>query len=101
VVHAAGSGTLQVQARVHYLFITVPLYLALHLSSPDHRSFEVTVSEARVGTIPLPASVVGGIVDQVRRQLVERLHVSQAPSYQQATVNVELGRLSVGATLEP
>jgi uncharacterized protein YpmS len=101
VVHAAGAGTLQVQARVHFLFVTLPLYIALHLASPDQKSIDVSVTEARLGTIPLPAGLVGGIVDQVRRQLLDRLNIAQAPTYDHASVTVEAGRVTFKATFEP
>jgi hypothetical protein len=100
-VHAAGQGTIQVQGRVHTLLGTVPIYVALRLASNDQKSFSVSVTEARVGVIPLPAAVVGGIVDQVRQQVIDRLNVTQAPAYDHAKVNVEVGRLTIGATLKP
>jgi hypothetical protein len=101
VVHAEGAGTLQVQARVHFLFVTLPLYLAVHLASPDQKSIDVTVTDARLGTIPLPAGVVGGIFDQVRKQLLDRLNIAQAPRYDHASVTVEVGRITFKATFEP
>ncbi len=101
VVHAAGAGTLQAQARVHFWFATLPLYMALHLASPDQKGFDVTVTEARLGTIPLPAGLVGGIVDQVRRQVIDRINVSQAPAYDHASVTVGVGRVTLSATFEP
>lgn len=101
VVHAAGAGTVQAQARVHFVFVTLPLYLALHLTSPDQKGFDVTVTDARLGTIPLPAGLVGGIIDQVRRQVIGRLNVAQAPAYDHASVTVGVGRITMTATLEP
>lgn len=101
VVHAAGAGTVQAQARVHFLLVTLPLYMALHLTSPDQKGFDVTVTEARLGTIPLPAGLVGGIVDQVRRQVIDRLNVTQAPAYDHASVTVGVGRVTMSATFEP
>jgi len=101
VIHAAGAGNIQVQAHVHLLIGTVPLYVALHLASPDQKSFRLTVTDARVGSIPLPVGLVGGIVAQVREQLINRLNVAQAPAYDHARVSVEVGRITFGATFEP
>ncbi len=101
VVHAAGAGTLQVQARVHFVFVTLPLYVAVHLASPDQKSIDVTVTDARLGTIPLPAGLVDGIVEQVRKQALDRLKFAQAPNYDHASVIVGVGRVTFNATFEP
>ncbi len=101
VVHAAGAGTLQVQARVHFVFVTLPLYVAVHLASPDQKSIDVTVTDARLGTIPLPAGLVDGIVEQVRKQALDRLNIAQAPNYDHASVIVGVGRVTFNATFEP
>jgi len=101
VVHAAGGGTLQVQARVHFVFVTLPLYVAVHLASPDQKSIDVTVTDARLGTIPLPAGLVDGIVEQVRKQALDRLNIAQAPNYDHASVIVGVGRVTFNATFEP
>ena len=101
VVHATGGGTVQVQARVQFVVVTLPLYVALHVDSPDQKSIDVTVSDARLGTVPLPTGLVSGIVDQVRRQLIDRLNVTQAPAYDHAGVIVGVGRITFNATFEP
>ena len=101
VVHAAGGGTLQVEARVHLLLATLPLYIALHLSTSDHKSIDIAVTDARLGTIPVPVNLVAGFVDQVRRQLVDRLSLAQAPTYDHVSIIVEVGGVTFSATFEP
>jgi hypothetical protein len=101
VVHAAGAKTVQVQARLHFVFVTVPFYVAIHIASPDQKSIDVSVTDARLGTVPLPVGLVSGIVDQVRRQVIDRLNVSQAPTYDHASVIVGVGRVTFNATFEP
>jgi hypothetical protein len=101
VVHGAGAGILQVEARVHLLFATLPLYIALHLTSPDHKSIDVAVTDTRLGTIPVPVGLVGGIVDQVRRQVVDRLSLAQAPTYDHVSIVVGVGAVTFNATFEP
>jgi hypothetical protein len=101
VVHGAGAGTLEVEARVHLPFATLPLYMALHISTPDHKSIDVAIADARLGTIPVPVSLVGGLVDQVRRQLVERLSLAKAPTYDHVIIIVGVGSVTFSATFEP
>ncbi len=101
VVHAAWASTLQVQARLHFVLVTLPFYVAVRIASPDQKSIEVTVTDARLGTVPLPTGLVGGIVDQVRRQVIDRLNVTQAPTYDHASVIVGVGRVTFNATFEP
>ena len=101
VVHAAGAGTVGVQAHIHFVFVTLPFYVAVHIASPDQKSIDVTVTDAKLGTVPLPAGLVSGIVDQVRRQIIDRLNVTQAPTYDHASVIVDVGRVTFNATFEP
>jgi hypothetical protein len=101
VVHAAGARTVQVQAHLHIVFVTLPFYVALHIDSPDQKSIDVTVTDAKLGTVPLPAGLVSGIVDQVRRQVIDRLNVTQTPTYDHAAVIVGVGRVTFNATFEP
>jgi hypothetical protein len=101
VIHAAGARTVQAQARLHLVFVTLPFYVAVQIASPDQKSIDVTVTDARVGTVPLPVGLVSGIVDQVRRQVIDRLNVSQAPTYDHAGVIVGVGRVTFNVTFEP
>jgi hypothetical protein len=101
VVHAAGARTVQVQAHIHLVFVTLPFYVAVQIASPNQKSIDVTVTDAKLGTVPLPASLVSGIVDQVRRHIIDRLNVTQAPTYDHASVIVDVGRVTFKATFEP
>lgn len=79
----------------------MPLYVSLHLSTRDHKSIDFATTDARLGTIPVPVNLVGGFVDQVRRQLVDRLSFGQAPTYDHVSIIVGVGGVTFSATFEP
>ena len=101
VVHAEGAGTLQVQAHLHTPFGTLPLYASIRLSSPDHKSIDVSVTEARLGTIPLPAGLLDGVIGQVREQVARIVSANQTPAFDRVSLAVAPGQLTVTATAEP
>lgn len=102
-IHAAGHRRMQVVARLHEPFVTLPLYLDARVSTPGRTRFDVIVSELRIGMVPLPAGLIQGIADQVRQQLAQRvsLPASGRQPIDKVGVAVGTGSLTVTATAEP
>jgi hypothetical protein len=103
VVHAAGGGRMEAVANVKEPFVTLPLYLSVHLATPGRQRLDVQVTELRVGRVPLPSGLVQSIIEQVRQRLAERVSLPAGgrQPIDQVGVTVERGRLTVTATAEP